>query len=142
VSTITQVADAVVAMLNGHSFTQAFTAERRYVPEYQLTDMEALHVTVVTSTVASEDFSRGQHTEDHVIQVGVQKRTDDDKTVNDGLMTLVEAIADFFRANRRLTTFPAAVLTRIENEPVYDLNQLREMGQFTSVLSLTYRVVR
>jgi hypothetical protein len=56
-------------------------------------------------------------------------------------MALVEEIADFFRL-RRLTSYPDAIWVRTDNVPVYAPEHLEEFRQFTSVLTLTFRVVR
>mgnify|MGYP001362522020 CR=1 FL=1 len=39
-STVTDIADAVVASLNGATFSQPVAAERKYVPAVDLTDLE------------------------------------------------------------------------------------------------------
>jgi hypothetical protein len=59
----------------------------------------------------------------------------------DDLMTLVEEIADAFRS-KRLEGYTSAVCVKTENEPVYAQEHLDQMRQFTSVLTLTYRIMR
>ena len=44
---ITDIAQAVADLLNGHEFSTAFEAERVALPEFDLADMQDLHVTVV-----------------------------------------------------------------------------------------------
>ena len=44
---ILNLADAIVADLNGHSFSQPFTAERGYLPTFELPELGDLKVTVV-----------------------------------------------------------------------------------------------
>ena len=39
---ITDIADAVVAAMNGHTFSHAFTAARAYRPVFELQDMKDL----------------------------------------------------------------------------------------------------
>jgi hypothetical protein len=56
-------------------------------------------------------------------------------------MTLVEEIADHFRT-QPLASYPNARCTEVKNEPVYSLEHLDEFRQFTSVITLTYRVWR
>jgi hypothetical protein len=53
----------------------------------------------------------------------------------------VEEIGLFLR-DRRLAACPAAVWLRTENVPIYAPEHLDELRQFTSVLTLTFRVVR
>ena len=139
---ITDIADAVVAELNGGTFSQPFEAKRYYRPVFDLAEMSDLHVSVVPRgmTIERADRSRNQH--DVQIDVAVQQklRTADNAEL-DALMALVEEIADFFRL-RRLAEYPDAVWVKTENVPVYAQEHLEEFRQFTSVLTLTFRVVR
>ena len=59
----------------------------------------------------------------------------------DALMTLVEEIADHFRAEP-LSSFPGARCVDVKNAPVYSQEHLDELRQFTSVLTLTFRMAR
>lgn len=135
------IADAVVTALNGHSFSQEFTAVRAYRPTFDLKDMTHLHVTVVPKAVELSTAGRGLAQSDVQIDVGVQKKlsaVDEDTTEIDALMDLVQEIADFVRATGR---FGEAAWVRTENAPVYSQEHLAELRQFTSVLTLTLRVM-
>ena len=91
-------------------------------------------------TVERADRTRNQY--DFNIDVAVQKKFQTgDAAELDPLMALVEEIADFFRL-RRLAEYPDALWMRTENVPVYAVEHLDEFRQFTSVLTLTFRVVR
>ena len=54
----------------------------------------------------------------------------------DSLMGLVQEVAEFVRATGR---FGDAVWVSTENTPIYSQEHLGELGQFTSVLTLTLR---
>jgi len=138
-ATIIDIADALVTALNAQEFGQAFTAVRRYRPVYELAEMADLHVTVVPKGVALERADRLREQVDVRIDVAVQKKVAGDSDI-DGLMALVEEIAAFAR-DLRLEEC-AAVWLRTENDPVYAPEHLAELGVFTSVLTLTLRVVR
>ncbi|HEY1068491.1 MAG TPA: hypothetical protein VGE52_20375 [Pirellulales bacterium] len=139
---IVDLANAVVAELNGGTFSQVFGAERGYTPVFELKDMKTLHVTVVPKGLAIEAFSRSQSQHDYQVDVAVQKKLANAGNAEvDPLMTLVEEIADFFRA-RRLTTYPNAIWTKTENAPVYAAEHFEDLRQFTSVLTFTFRVAR
>jgi len=141
-ATITDIADAVVAELNGHTFSQALTAVRYYRPVFDLGEMQTLHVSVVPKGVTIERADRSRNQYDFAIDVAVQKKFETgDAAELDPLMSLVEEIADFFRL-RRLTSYPDAIWVRTDNVPVYAPEHLEEFRQFTSVLSLTFRVAR
>ncbi len=138
-STIVDIADALAVALNAHAFGQAFTAVRRYRPVYELKEMADLHVTVVPKGVALERADRSREQVDVRIDVAVQKKVAGDSEI-DGLMALVEEITAFAR-DLRLEEC-AAVWLRTENEPIYAPDHLAELGVFTSVLTLTFRVMR
>ena len=141
-ATITDIADAVVAELNGHEFSQTFTAQRFYRPVFDLAEMSALHVSVVPRGMTIERLDRSRNQHDMQIDIAVQKKCQAcDNAELDVLMALVEEIADFFRL-RRLAPYPSAVWVRTENVPVYAPEHLEEYRQFTSILTLTFRVVR
>lgn len=140
-ATIIQIADAVVAQLNAATFSQPLTAARHYAPSFKLPDMKSLHVTVVPRAISSASLDRNRDTFSYEIDVAVQKKTDGEQLALDALMTLVEEIADHFRAGT-LASFPGARCMDVKNAPVFSPEHLDEFRQFTSVLTLTFRVVR
>jgi hypothetical protein len=73
---ILDIADAVVAQLNGTAFSQPLTAERHYQPKFDLSEMTELKVSVVPRALASKTLDRNRDTFDYVIDVAVQKKTD------------------------------------------------------------------
>ena len=139
---IADIADAVKDELNGHEIRQVFDATRVYVPVFDLPDMKTLHVTVVPKAMAVQRASRSQNQHDYQIDVAVQKKlTAADDAEIDPLMTLVEEIAEFL-AGQRLATYQTAVCVDVANEPIYSPEHMEQLRQFTSVLTLTYRVLR
>jgi len=136
---IADIAQAVADALNAGNFSQEFTAERVALPQFRLRDMGALHVTVVPREVESEALSRAQDRYEVRVDVAIQKKVSSlDKTELDPLLALVQEVADYL--NRR--SMAGAAWLKTENKPVYSPEHLRELRQFTSVLTLTYRVVR
>jgi len=133
------VAEAVKDALNGHTFTTAFTAVRTQLPEFKLADMGTLHVTVVPRSDASEGLTRDRDNHTIGVDVAVQQRLSEvNNTTVDALLALVQEIADFL--NRR--AMGDAIWQTTVNDPVYAPEHLRELRQFTSVLKLSYRLVR
>lgn len=138
---VSMVAQAVTDELNGATFSLPFTAERRYAPQYELADMDSLHVTVVPRglTVAMAGRSAGQF--DCAVDVAVQKRfSSDEPSEIDPLMDLAEEIAEFFRG-RRLAALPDAAWIRTEHQPIYAPEHMRELRQFTSVITMTFKLM-
>lgn len=144
-SLITTIADAVVTELNGApagTFAQAFTAVRHYRPQFDLAELKTLRVSVVPKGIGITGLMRNANQHDVSIDVAVQKKvTAGDGAELDGLMLLSEQIADFFRL-RRLSALPEALWTKTDNVPVYSPEHLEQKQVFTSVLTLTFRVVR
>jgi len=141
-TTLTEIAEAVKDELNGHDFSQEFEAVRLYQPLFELPEMKTLHVTVVSRGVEMQVSSRTLVQHDYGIDVAVQKKFDTDEAVElDPLMALVEEIADFFRL-RRLEAAPEAAWIKTENNPVYSQEHMEQFRQFTSVVTLTFRVLR
>ncbi|MFQ3678544.1 MAG: hypothetical protein SNJ74_11445 [Fimbriimonadaceae bacterium] len=140
-ATILAIADAVVAQLNATAFSQPLTAERHYLPQFELADMTTLRVSVVPRSVASKGLDRNRDSFDCRIDVAVQQKLDPTPGNLDALMVLVEEIADHFRSEP-LAGYPQARCTEVENVPVYAPEHLDEFRQFTSVLTLTFRVWR
>ena len=139
---ILTIADAVVAELNGHTFSLPFTATRTYVPRFDLADMATLRVTVVPKGLEITSGSRGKDQHDYRVDVGVQQKfSEGDAAELDPLMGLVEEIADHFR-NLVLDTDPEAACVKVENGPIYAQEHMREGRLFTSVLTLTFRTWR
>ncbi|MFB3894542.1 MAG: hypothetical protein ACE15C_21275, partial [Phycisphaerae bacterium] len=96
---IADIAGAVVTALNGHTFSQPFTAARAYLPVFDLKDMKDLHVTVVPRGVELTTAGRGLAASDIQIDVAVQKKLAlADSAEIDALMGLVQEIAEFIRA--------------------------------------------
>ena len=146
-STTILIADAVTAALNAATLSQSFTAVRHYLPEFDLKEMETLHVSVVPAELDEETADRTRDRAEYKIHVAVQKRVAKqdppglDTATIDALMQLVEEIDDLFRHNR-LAGYEQAHWAKTENKPIYDPKHLKEHGQFTSLLVFTFRVTR
>jgi hypothetical protein len=138
---VVAIADAITAELNGNSFNQPFTAQRLYLPIYDLKSMSDLRVTVVPKGVTSSSLDRSRDNFDYQVDVGIQKKVPNQIATIDALMLLVEQIGDYFRSNP-LSSYPGARFMNVENSLLYAPDHLQEMLQFTSVLTLTYRLVR
>jgi hypothetical protein len=139
---IVDIAQAVATELSAHAFSMPFTAARYYRPVFDLADMAALHVSVVPKGLGIERLDRSRNQHDVQVDIAVQRKLQTAETAEiDALVALVEEIADFFRL-RRLASCPEAVWIQTANVPIYAAEHLEELGQFTSVLTLTFRVAR
>jgi len=141
-SELIQIADAVVAALNAATFAMPFTAERHYQPVFDLAEMKDLHVSVVPRGKEVTQAARAMGTFDYKVDVAVQKKfVKGDAAELDPLVALAEEIAESFRA-KRLPGMPDAAWVKTEHAPVYALEHMQELRQFTSVMTLTFRVTR
>ncbi len=139
---VTDIADAVVTELAGGAFSQSFTPQRRVLPEYELADLKDLRVTVVPAAVEISGASRSLSQYDVRIDVGIQKKLGKNLDAEVAqLCGLVDEIAEFLK-RRPLQSATYAAWVRTANEPVYAPDHLAEKRLFTSVLTLTYRVMK
>ncbi len=138
---ILEIADAIVAELQAIGFVPPFSVARHYLPRFELSEMNTLRVSVVPRSVRSEALDRQRDRFDYQIDVAVQQKIEPANAHLDALMNRVEEIADHFRA-KRLASYPNAAWLKTEQSVLYAPEHIDELRQFTSVLTLTYRVLR
>ena len=136
---LTEIADAIVEVLNGAALTPEFVAERTLLPRYDLKALKQLKVSVVPKGRKMTQGTRIHSIDEVKIDIGVQKKISNDSEL-DGLLKLVEDICALFKAER-LAGFARAICIKKENEPIYDPGHLRQFRQFTSVITLTFKVL-
>jgi hypothetical protein len=137
--TTAEIAAAVVADLNAAAFSRPVTAERAYLPRFDLGEMDDLHVTVVAAGRTLLPACRVLLQVEHRIEIAVQQRLPSENPADcDPLLALVAEIADHF-AGRRLAGAPEAAWVKTEHDPLIDPTHLNELRQFTSLITLTYR---
>jgi hypothetical protein len=137
-ASLIDMADAVAAELNNSELSQNFTAKVNLKPEFELKDLKNLKVTVVPKSLKFSGTIRHESGKEVQIDIGVQKKTADPDQLA-ALLQLVEEIAGVFD-RKRLVEYQKAVCVGIENDPVYDPEHLRQYRQFTSVITLKFRV--
>lgn len=134
---ILNLADAIVTDLNGHSFSQPFTAERGYLPTFELPELGDLKVTVVPKEDDGKLDTRASSSHEYVVEVGIQKKPPTiGKDELDPLMLLTQEVADFFLFGRRPG---GATLVSPSIRILYLQDHLHKLRQFTSVVTLTFR---
>lgn len=139
---VSDIAEAVKNELNAQAFSLPFTAERHYLPLFELPEMKDLHVTVVPNGITVAALGRDRAQYDCKVDVAVQKKLEGVENAEiDALMALVEEIAERFN-RKRLLGMSEAAWVRTENVPIYSHEHLSELRQFTSVITLTFRVAK
>lgn len=137
-SLVIDIADAVVAELNAHTWTQepeAFTAERRYQPYLTPEDLTNLKVSVILRQYEGQLYSRGASKRLITVQVLVQREQTDANSGNDPLIELAEEIADHFEDWKETGT--GAVCTSAQISPIYAPDHIRDRV-VTSVVELQF----
>ncbi len=117
------------------------TPFRTYLPNFELKDLNQLKVPVVIRKANGENGSREKRDYEYSYDIGILKRFD--QITNAGMDPLVDvalAITAHFY-NRKLSVFPRAQFVRVDNEPVFWEDHLRELSQFTSVIQLFYKAM-
>jgi hypothetical protein len=144
-ATILAIADAVAAVLNGATFSQTFTAERVYVPIYELKEADGLKVFVVPRDLAPTILTRSSDDYTYNISIGILKRygsgpmtLDDINAACDPLVMLSEEIVDVLRSDAAQEQIPASYFA-ITNAPVYDPKMHDEKKLFISLIVATYK---
>ena len=132
------LADAVVAELNGRTWSLPFEAVRRVLPEYEPKDYATLRVTVVPRSQECAPLSRREMRRDITIDVAIQQRLSGDP---DAALPARAALVDEFLRHflgRRLAE-PAAVCSGATNPLLYSIEHLRELRMLTTVVSLSFQ---
>ncbi len=142
---VIDIADAVAAELNAApagTFDPPIAAVRRVLPEFELSELADLKVSVVPKSVQITGATRATSQYEIAVDIGIQKKLGKDLDAEvAALGTLVDQIADYLRS-RQLSAAPFAAWIRIANEPVYAPEHLAEQRVFTSVLTVTYRAMK
>jgi hypothetical protein len=121
------MAEAVAAEL------AEYHAEGMFFPEFELRELEAMRVAVVPTGTEYKTVSRSTHEELLKVQIGFLKRGCEDELPE--LLQLVEGLGLGF-LNRKLA---GATCVGVAYNPIYSPEHLRERGQFTSVIELTFK---
>lgn len=137
---IVEIADAITTALNEAALSQPVSATRQYQPKFELPEMSDLHVTVIPKAVTVTQIARNKAVKDYQIDVGVQQKLEaGDAAVIDTLMDLTEEIAGLFEF-KPLAGNPAAAWVRTEYPTIFSPEHMERLGQFTGVVTLTFRV--
>ena len=142
-STVIQIADSVVAEINAGDFSKkSLSAQRLYVPNFDLEDMKELRVTVVPCEVEYLPLDRVSNKYHATIDVAIQKKfSKGDAKEIDPLVMFVEELADYFRL-KRLNSYVAARCIKVENAVLYSTEHWTQFNQFTSLLTLTFELAK
>lgn len=140
-ATVSAIASAVAAKMNATGFSREFEAEVVFRPIFDLRNLKTLKVSVVPRAVSFERASRNANSRLVQVDIGIQRKLTDESDI-EPLLELVEEITLCFGVGKRLPEYPEALCVEIENEPVYAPEHIEQYRQFTSVVTLTFEVIR
>lgn len=129
-SEVLKIAEAVAVELVDYH------AEVVFFPEFELRELDEMRVVVVPMATEYKTLSRAAHEELLKVQIGFLKRGCEDNLPD--LLRLVEGLGLGF-LNKKLA---GATCVCVAYNPIYSAEHLRERGQFTSVIELTFKLIR
>ncbi len=129
-SEVLKIAEAVAEKL------AEYRAEVLFFPEFELRELEKMRVVVVPLAEEYKTLSRSSHEEILKVQIGFLKRGCEDELPE--LLKLVEGLGLEF-LNLKLA---GAMCVCVAYNPIYSPEHLRERGQFTSVIELSFKQIR
>jgi len=143
-SIILEVADAVVSELNSSpvdTFDYPFVAKRLLYPEFSLEELEELKVSVVPRAMETDPSSRLYVTHEFTVDVGIQKRLGGEIEAEvESMLKLTEEINAYLRW-RPLKAKEGLSWAKGKNDPLYVPEHLVNERVFTSVITITYRML-
>jgi hypothetical protein len=145
-----QICDAIVGALNdsARGFSQVFTAERNYLPEFDQADLKAaIKVSVLPQEIDTKDATRDRNAFEYTATVDVQKAVDnpketDGREVVDGLCKLTEEIHDYLRSKPTLAIAGPWKVIEAQRPLAYSPERLYAEEIFESVVNVTVKGVR
>lgn len=148
-ATAKDVADAVVDALNAADLSQSFTAERGYVPVHEAENLDTLEVTVVARDITGTMLARNADDFLYGVDVGVQVRVGSGSMTNaqinaaaDPFVLLAQEVLDLFRGKPIEAGDDRLICTAFGIDPIYDPDHMDRFRVFTSVVQLTFKLVR
>lgn len=144
-STIVEIADAVVTDLNDGQFGQDFTAVRKWVVKWTLPDLSTLRITVVPGPATYEPLDRRRDDQRHEMDIAVQKKINpNDNAEVDSLVSLMEKFVDHFRFRQLMADTKQVKCVRRQfvpgSEAAVAKEHLEDLRTFTGVLRTTWLV--
>lgn len=142
-----QIADAVAAGLSAYEFSSPYDsiqAVRRYVPDYEATELKDLMVSVVPGTIDVEKASRAADLFSHEVAIVIGKQTSGANAEIDELTTLGEEIMDAVRSGVLVTpAMPEGVMFYAANmQSHFDRDSMTGNRVFLGQVLVTYRIAR
>lgn len=138
---ILQLADAITTALNAATLSQTFTAERKYVPKFDLHTSDAVQVAVVPKADSREPGGQSQDAAELTIDIGVMKKLQgtiaDEVAEVDAMLELCDEIRATVN-RKRLVDLDSAICVAIVQDPIYSIEEVDDKRTFLTVLTTTW----
>lgn len=132
------IAEAAVDALNGHTFSQAFTAARGYLTPEAFMKSTMLKCVVMTVSLESEVDTRQADRETIVFGVAlIQKLTNALPATIDPLIELVREVRAFFRDKN----LAGARVMKRRSQPIYEPDFLQQQNLFVGFIEIECRIL-
>ena len=139
--------DEIVTLINAGAWTTAVIAERKYIPGFQVSELESgVKVAVVPKARSIERDSRSTNQTEYQIDIGVFRHGAGNEAARDAIVDsmveLVEELEAYFMNREIVLVADKLMVEAADTAPVYDPDMLKDSGVFGSVLTLTIMEVR
>lgn len=137
---IIELANAIVADLRAATLPMPFDVERRWVPEYEISDLRSLRIAVAPMAIDPRiKITRSDDQLDMVIAVSLMRKMDETADADlDPYVTMAMATAKHL-AGGTLSAAPTAKLVKLAHDPLVDLGWFKNHRTFFSLISTTWR---
>lgn len=137
---VLDITDAVVAALNGGTWSQSFTAVRVAVPGFTLPELAELKVAVASRSSEPKPLTRSSFVTVVDVEIAVLKKLDGIAASDIApYVRLVDEIVRHFRGVR-LAGYPNALPIVTRPDPLYDEAALETKRSFISVATIQFKV--
>ena len=122
----------VVDHVNGESYSQSVTAERKYAPQYKPNDLQELRAPVAPASWDSEQIARSGQDRTLAVQLGLLKHVNqNDDAELESLVTLAEEIAESLEG-AQVGTYSVEAVSLIP----YDADLFYTSGDFRAIITV------
>lgn len=141
-SVAVDIAEAMLATLEGVEFSQEYTADRRYVVNWDVEELTGVEMSIVPQAQLVTNQDRTRNSNEVSVDVGIQVKVDGITPEHvDPYMVLAQEVMDHF-SRRALPDLPAAKFMRVGSKVIFSPAHLDQKRTFTSVVTVTYRLAK
>ena len=143
-----QLADAIVAQINGNTFSPAFVLQRADAPLFSMPELSQLVVTLIPQEITQETSTRGHDKIIYTVEIGFQRKAPPrPQSGEDPILRMTKEIRQLqqdvlnwlsHRSRRRPPNYANAMLMKLSMSPPFVADMLRDHRHYLGVLRLTY----